>query len=526
VNRTRAVLLALLLVVSAVPLAAPALAVPDARLTVGDVTVSPETPVTGAPVTVDATIRSSAGSGSAATVDAVRLRNAGGETLAEATGLGALSPGDSLVAPLTTTFESPGSRSLTLVVVGTDADGEEVRVTRPVTVVVERAPPLVEIGPERLVAGVDNRVPVAVSNPTTEPMRNLVVNVAPDAGTAVDGRRTIGTLAAGATAQLNFSVRPVEGATELTVRTTYTTARGTEATAAESRRVVVEPLRDDVGVRVERAGESESAPQTAPGGLEGLFGGAAGGVGGSGEESEGEDGRRVDVTVTNFGNAPIESVVVTPRVGNRTLPRHAVDGPLAPGESGTVTVSLDRVGRAGDVAFEASYRLADGGRSRSVEGSYDYRPGDGTVVLTGLNVTTTDDGRVRIGGNAGNTGENPVTGVVVAVGEAPGVTPAYPQRDYFVGSVEGSEFAPFELSARVDGDASAIPVTVRYTVDGERVEREVRVPYDAEASERTTRVGFLGGLGGLDGIVGIVLGAGLALGVGALAFGVVARRRR
>jgi len=524
VNRTRAVLFALVLVVSTLPVAAPVLAVPDARLTVGDVTVSPETPVTGAPVTVEATVRSSAGSASAATVDAVRLRNAAGDTLAEASDLGALSPGDSLVAPVTTSFETPGSRSLTLVVVGTDADGEEVRVTRPVTVVVERAPPLVEIGPERLVAGVENRVPVTVSNPTTEPMRNLVVDVAPDAGTAVDGRRTIGTLAAGATAQLNFSVRPVEGATELVATTTYTTARGTEATAAESRRVGVEPLRDDVGVRVERAGESAGAPQAAPGGIEGLLGDSTGGVGGSSEaDSENENARRVDVTVTNFGNAPIESVVVTPRVGDRTLPRHAVDGPLAPGESGTVTVSLARVGQAGDVTFETSYRLADGGQSRSATGSYDYRPGDGTVVLTGVNVTATDDGRIRIDGNAGNTGETTVTGVVVAVGEAPGVTPASPQRDYFVGSVEGSEFAPFELSARIDGNATEIPVIVQYTADGERIEREVRVPYDAEASETTTGAGLLGGF---DGILGVVLGVGVALGVGALAFGIVARRRR
>lgn len=55
----------LLLAAVAVPL--PVGGVPDARLTVSDVTLSPETPVTGAPVTADVTVRLSAGSSLAVT---------------------------------------------------------------------------------------------------------------------------------------------------------------------------------------------------------------------------------------------------------------------------------------------------------------------------------------------------------------------------------------------------------------------------------------------------------------------------
>ncbi|MFC4358618.1 hypothetical protein ACFO0N_11770 [Halobium salinum] len=550
-QRTGVALLALLLVLSAVPLVGPALAVPEARLTVGDVTVVPGTPVTGAPVTVEATVRNSPGSPSAVTVDEVFLRAQNGDRLAEATDLGALSPGDTLVAPLTATFDAPGARSLTVVVVGTDANDEAVRVTRPVTVAVERAPPLVELGvgtgagaatgvggADRLVAGVDNRVSLTVSNPTAEPLRNVVVSVAPDAGTAVDARRTVAALDAGAAETLNVTVRPAADATELVATVDYTTARGTGATATQSRSVVVDPLRDDVGVRVEPATTAMTGEADPTGGLGGLLGGGgAAGLAGTATEDEGDDtGDRVDVTVTNFGNAPITDVVVTPRAGgtgeaDEVGSRYAVDGPLAPGESDTVTVTLGGLA-AGDVRFEATYRVADGsggadgsdGAPRTAVGTYDYRPGVGEVVLTGLNVTTAADGTVRIDGNAGNTGERSVTGVVVAVGEAPGVAPAYPSRDYFVGSVEGSEFAPFELTATVDEGVDEVPIRVAYTVDGERVEREATVPYVAD-DRGTPRAGLLGLLGGGRN-AGIVLGAAVALGIGAVAFGVVARRGR
>jgi hypothetical protein len=76
-----------------------------------------------------------------------------------------------------------------------------------------------------------------------------------------------------------------------------------------------------------------------------------------------------------------------------------------------------------------------------------------------------------------------VTGVVLAVGDATGVSPAYPQRDYFVGTVEGSEFAPFELTARVDENATRIPVVVTYAVDGEVREETVPLPVAADLVE-------------------------------------------
>jgi CARDB. len=209
------------------------------------------------------------------------------------------------------------------------------------------------------------------------------------------------------------------------------------------------------------------------------LGGAVGGVLGGGRSTEQSDDdqrpSRFDVTVTNFGNVPADDVVVTPRVGDRTLPRQAVPS-LAPGESATVTVDLSTVRRPGTVEFAVDYRAA-GETSEGVVG-YDYRPPTGQITLTGVDLAF-ENGRLQITGNAGNTGDAPVQGVVVAVGDGPAVTPAYPQRTYFVGTVDGSEFAPFELTAGVDREnVSAIPVRVQYTTDGVTVNRTVDVPYD------------------------------------------------
>jgi len=198
--------------------------------------------------------------------------------------------------------------------------------------------------------------------------------------------------------------------------------------------------------------------------------------------------------VTNFGNAPVRDVVVRSTVNGSALDRYAV-GALAPGASESVIVDLSRA-PGGPVEFETAYTVA--GEEGSETASYDYRPETAGIRVTGVNLTATD-GTLRIEGNAGNTGEATVSGVVVSVGESEYVTPAYPQRDYFVGSVEGSEFAPFELTADVDFEnATSVPVDVTYTVNGvERTER-VELPVDGveerESGGSDFPLGLAGGL--------------------------------
>ena len=488
-----------------VPTLGVAAAVPDARLTISDVATAPDAPTVGEPVTVSATVQLSAGSAATAEVVEVVLRDES-MTLARAEGPGSLSQGDSLTVDLVTSFADRGRKDLTLVaVVNSSSDNETVRVRRPLTVVVRDAPPTLDVTVPAPVAGVESRVAVEVSNPNANAVSDVTVSLPGDR--AVERRATVPVLAAGATTTVNLSMRPREGDQEVAVEAAYTTSTGERDTTRRPVTVDAAPLREDVGVAVSRVPPPEEADANAN--LGAILGGA-GGLGGGGngggtlqDQGDGEDTTdRVQVAVTNFGNTPIEDVVVRPRAGDRRLPRGYV-GRLAPGETGTVEVDLSAVRGSATVVATANYTVAGTGppgardadvtdtdaraRRGSARGSFEFRPPAADIRVTDVSLAFDEDGRLRISGNAGNIGTAPVDGVVVSMGSNEHVDPAYPGRSYFVGTVDGSEFAPFELTAEVDAEnATELPVRVTYVVDGEERTRETTLPYDGSL-ERPSR---------------------------------------
>ena len=200
------------------------------------------------------------------------------------------------------------------------------------------------------------------------------------------------------------------------------------------------------------------------------------------------------------------------------------DGPLArqfigslePGETETVTLDLADV-PPGELEVGVSYRLA--GEQRRSATAYDHRPATADITLTGVDMERDGD-RLNVSGNAGNTGDAAVTGVVVAVGNAEGVRPAYPQRDYFVGTVDGSEFAPFELTATVTENASTMPVEVTYRVNGQQRTERTELPVEVDSGDD--------GGGAFGGLSPLAVGAGIGLSalVGAAVLVPLSRRRR
>ena len=527
-RRTPVALLAVALVLSTVVPSVAVAAVPDARLTVSGLTVTPDRPVAGEPVSVAVTVQNSGGSDSPVSVESVTLYTQDRAILDQATGIGSLSVGDSLDVDLVTTFVEAGEQPLFVEVVAEDADEETVKVRRPLSVVVEESPPQLDIEFADPVAGVENRVAVTVSNPSTTDRRNLELILSGERVRPIDGRSTVPTVAAGDSETVNLTVRPRAGEGSLTATLAYTTSTGARDTTEFTHGFDAEPLREDVGVAVRRAPEEEQGAANANAnqltgllGLAGLAGVGGGGDGGT-LQSQGDEGEPADalaVEVTNFGNAPVEDVVVVPRAGDRTLPRRFV-GTLVPGESATVTVSLDGVDAA-TVETEARYSVAD--RNGSAVGAFDYRPPVGEIRVTDVDLSVTEDGRLLVTGNAGNVGDGDVTGVVVTVGSNEHVSPAYPQRDYFVGTVEGSEFAPFELTADVDAaNATEIPISLTYRTTGETVTENVTLPYDRSLAPESRGNGsaslFPGGLAGV--------AAGATVGLALLVPAVYLVRRR
>ncbi|SNR44722.1 CARDB protein [Halorubrum ezzemoulense] len=135
-TRTTAALLAALTVLSVVGggfAVGGAAAVPDARITLTEVGVSPGAPTVDERATLNVTVSNSGGSDAAANLTTVRVRDADGDVLDSASGVGALSAGDSLDATLWTTFREPGERRLTVEVVANQStSGEFVTVSRDV----------------------------------------------------------------------------------------------------------------------------------------------------------------------------------------------------------------------------------------------------------------------------------------------------------------------------------------------------------------------------------------------------------
>ncbi|MFO7925349.1 MAG: hypothetical protein ACQET5_14665 [Halobacteriota archaeon] len=368
----------LLLVVTA-PVAVPAAAdVPDARLVVSDLTVTPAAPEPGNTTTVEFTVSNSAGSATGVDVDRVAIRNrTDGTVHAEASRLGSLSIGDDVTLELSTAFEEAGVKDLELFIETEDEDGETVTVTRPFTVVV---------------GGVD--------------------------------------------------------ATGIT-----------DDVQVDARTVLPSELDEDDQVNVDLGADAS-----------GLLGGDS--------EDDDEELRTplVRVEVTNFGTATARDVVVEPSTENESLARIAV-GDVEPGTAESVFLDAGDFDELTTFEFEATYTL--GTERNASDTTLAYRPNRGEVVLTDVDMTL-EDGTVTVTGNAANPGLGAVNGAIVSIGETEHVAPAYPAREYFVGTIPESEFVRFDLTADVDhANATTVPVTVTYLADGDPYERTLELEYDA-----------------------------------------------
>lgn len=171
------------------------------------------------------------------------------------------------------------------------------------------------------------------------------------------------------------------------------------------------------------------------------------------------------VELTNYGNVNLSDVEVTASVdGEEFARKYAHD--VAPGSSRPVTVDTeDAFGE--DVTFTARYSAADSTHTTTLtEQIRGNVPGE--IDLTAIGASRSG-GAVTFQGDAANVGSTDAESVMVNVPETAGVSPIAPSGEYFVGTVEASEFATFELSAAVDSNLSSVPVDVSYLVDGERV---------------------------------------------------------
>jgi hypothetical protein len=482
-DRTRFVAVALVatLTVGTVAVGSGVTTAAGSEVVVQSTTVDPTTPRVGEDVTITASIRNFESSSGAADITEVTLRQ-GNRIVESVDDPGTLGPGGTMELPITTTFETPGSKRLTLWVSGRSDSGGVFNVKYPVALSVEERGRDVQLSLSAPTEpATETNVNVTMANGAETNISNLELTLAGPNATVEDARRVNAALGGGGERTVTYDVTFDEsGAQSLTATLDYRDRDGSRGTVSASRAFAVE--RADVDAELDATVVRENGTA------------------------------RIDASVTNFGNVPLEHVRVRAESGGETVARTLV--PDVPTET-TRTVSIDESNLpAGPVRLHATYE-ADGARHETAT-TVDFAPTThGNVTLTGIEVVPSGSA-TRLVGSASNTGETDVTGAVVAVVGTDRVTPVAPTKNYFVGNVPAGEFTSFELTARLTGNRTdTVPIRISYIADGEQRRRVVEVsitggsagpaaPSDSgDGGDGPSGGGFLG-LGRID-VVGILL---------------------
>ena len=451
-----------------------------ANAAITNVSVSPNSPVPGETVRFAATVENFRGSNETFVVEAAALRTGPGGDFNEYARIrdpGRIPPGASLQIPLLQSFGSTGTKDLRVVVFGRTAGGERVQLTYPVTVRVTDEAPRVAVDLSEPIRGVESNATVTVANGLGRDLRNVEVTLSGDV-TVERPRQVRSTLAAGETASFPFRAAPNgSGGTDVTATVEYTLAGGPTRSVSTTKTVRTAELDDRVALTTNVTG------------------------------------RRVVVTATNLGNVDAENLVIRGNATNATVGR-AVVGTLRPDESATASLPVRDVDGPVTVEVRADYEVGDTTATTPAE-RVTLRSTPGRVELTGLDVQP-ESGHLVVTGSASNVGLSPVNVVVVRVAESEGVAPVSPNREYFVGTIPASDFVSFDVTARVDGNVSEIPLRVTYLSDGRRRVEEVSVPYRGAAAETPDRSDGDSGGGGL--LLPAVVGVAVVMVVGVLVF--------
>ena len=173
-----------------------------------------------------------------------------------------------------------------------------------------------------------------------------------------------------------------------------------------------------------------------------------------------------DVAVQNVGNTNWTDVTLTASANETVVDRVLLDDVT---RATNRTVALDTRAIAGTpVTVTLTYTANDA--THTVTDVIDLGEREtvlGAVRLTSVERTSTTTG-IRIEGDAANVGGTDVSSVLVRIPNTSTVTPTSPAADYFVGSIEASEFATFELTAATTGNISQVPVEITYIAENER----------------------------------------------------------
>jgi len=479
-RRSAGWLVALLLVAAALPAAGVVAADPD--ITVTNVTVSTEQPAPGQLTEIRTTVRNTGNRSGAVEITDVYVRSKGStEEMARVGNIGTVTAGGSLVVPLTVSFDDPGVKDLRVHVVGRTADDEYISRKYPLTVVVADNSPGLSIETGSPSVGGETAVSVNVTNGATERVRDVRLTVDGSNVNVENPERIAAVLESGGERSFTYTATFTGAPSTLEATLQYTTTEGQSRTVTE---------RTIVGA--ERLSGSDERPQVELSVSDAIPGAT----------------RPVNVTVANGLDRDVRQLRVVASSPTATFEvSERVRATLGAGE--TVTLRFPTtVEESGTYPVNVTLHYTDEGvrrrTSRTFRASFGAPANPAEVTLTGTEAVTRG-GSLEVSATAGNVGSTDAEAVVVSVGGASSVVPA----DYFVGSVEPSDFASFTLQTSVSGNVSSVPLEVRYVVDGVEQGYTTEVPVERAVVREPDRGGgglpFVPAAGG----VGLLVVAGI-----------------
>lgn len=437
-RRPASVLLALVVISAIAAVATPAGAA-QTDVAIQSANTSIEQPAPGEPFTLTVSIANLQTSSGPVDVTDVYVRQSGStREYARIEDVGTVAAGGSLAIPLTLSINEPGAKRLTVHAVVRDSDGDFRRVNYPLYVDVEEPDEAVlsfaNLDP---VAGQETEINVSVSNGDSGPLSNVRLELDGDARIE-NPERVSALIPAGTQTTHTYRVTfPETGRRNLVATVTYKTDEGSTRT-----------FEREVATEVNTANVDTDLTASA---------------------TEINGSSVIRTSLSEYGNVELRDVQIRALVDDQVVSR--ARGPDVPaGETRTATLDGHQI-PAGDVTIVARYTAA--GESRTTQTTLQYSPASASdITLTGIDVAR-DGSTLTLSGDVANVGTADARSVLVSIPEVNGVTPINPSKEYFVGAIDSSEFATFELTANVSADVDEVPVRIEYTVAGERLSRVV-----------------------------------------------------
>ncbi|MCJ0618375.1 hypothetical protein JZX76_02205 [Haloarcula hispanica] len=436
--------LACLVVVGSLPLSVAGASV---NASISNVEVSPSSPAPGETVTFETTVRNLENSDAPLEINDIAIRKSGGRGITEyerVSNLGSISPGSTLEVPLIASFDSSGSKDLRVIVYGRDrGTGENVELKYPVQLNVEERHPQVDITANDSVAGVESTGEVTVANGLDDQITNVEVVVEGDGVDMTKSRTVRSSVAQNGSITAPFRFRPESaGEHPLTATISYTVDGDTTRSTTRTTVIESDPLRNSVELDTTAVGSGTD--------------------------------RALRVAVSNGANAPLSDVMVSATSENASFQRVLLEN-ISASTTRQVRLNATMDEPRADVTVTANYELGTETEQTTTETTLRSVPG--TIDLTGLDVVR-QGGRLQISGSASNVGSTDADSVLVSVVDTENVTPATPNRDYFVGTVPASDFVSFDVYARTEGNVTSVPLEVTYLVDDTRKRQTFDVDLD------------------------------------------------